>query len=110
VLAADALAADVEFLQAMAADPHARVRVSALRALGERRDVRLLPFFRERFARDDSYLAQAEALRAIGRTGDASSLPFLDQAAAMPSPRHVIRAAAEWAKKEVASGGDGRAH
>lgn len=90
-----------DVLKARAADANSRVRVAALRALGSRRDATLLPFFRERFERDDSYQAQAESLRAIGMLRDTATLPFLEQAAAMPSPRNVVRTAAQWAREEI---------
>ncbi|BCS30854.1 aminopeptidase [Luteitalea sp. TBR-22] len=101
VLAASDRSFGVDQLRALATDPSSRVRVAALKALGARRDATLLPFYRERFERDDSYLAQAEALRSIGMAGDRASLPLLEQAAATPSPRNVIRLAAEWAREEI---------
>jgi aminopeptidase N len=88
-------------LRELAIDPSSRMRVAALRALGARREAALLPFYRERFEKDDSYLAQAEALRAVGMVRDLASLPWLAQAAAMASPRNVIRVAAERARDEI---------
>jgi HEAT repeat protein len=72
-----------------------------IRILGELGDSTLTPFFRTRFELDDSYQVQAEALRAIGRTGDQNQLDFIHKASQMPSPRDVIRRAAEWAKEEI---------
>jgi len=54
-------------------------------------------FFKQRFQKEDSYLAQAEALTALGKCGNADVIPFLKKAAEVPSPRHVIRNAAEGA-------------
>ncbi|MEK7727795.1 MAG: M1 family aminopeptidase [candidate division KSB1 bacterium] len=90
------------FLKKKCADPKSRVRVAALKALGELKQRALVKFFEERFAREDSYLAQAEALRAIGKCGDKSVLPFLERAGKMKSPRDVIRNAAEAARREIA--------
>jgi aminopeptidase N len=60
-----------------------------------------VPFLKERFEKDDSYLAQAEALRSIGKCGDSSQIPFLKEAAQMKSYRNVIRRAAEAAIKAI---------
>lgn len=93
--------ADLAFFKTKCCDAKSRVRVAALKALGDFKQRDLLEFLQERFARDDSYLAQAEAVRAIGKCGDKSVLPFLQRAAKMKSPRNVIRNAAEAAKKEI---------
>jgi HEAT repeat protein len=82
-------------------DDNSRVRVVALRALGERRDRADLPVFRNAFADDDSYQVQAEALRSIGKCGDGREMRFLEDARRLPSPRNVIRNAAEWAIQEI---------
>lgn len=98
--------ADVEriaFFRQAALDPNSKVRVAALRALGAYRSRDLLPFFLERFQQDDSYLAQAEALRAIGACGTKDQLDVLKNAAATPSPRHVLQDAAEWAITQIDS-------
>ena len=87
-------AASVELLKAGALDENSKVRVVALRLLGERERVELAAFFIDRFEGDDSYLAQAEAVRALGKVADASSRSFLERAAAMDSPRDVIASAA----------------
>jgi aminopeptidase N len=89
--------ADVGFLQLRSEDEHPEVRSAAMRALGDRKDGSLARFFEERFRQEDSYKVQAEALRALGKCGDRSSLPLLREAAAMRSPRNIIRNAAEWA-------------
>ncbi len=89
------------FFKKKCEDAKSRVRVAALQALGDLKQRALVKFFEERFARDDSYLAQAEALRSIGKCGDKMALPFLERAAKMKSPRHVIRNAAEAALKEI---------
>jgi aminopeptidase N len=84
-----------------AVDSNSRVRASALRALGDRRDKSLIPFFRERFAKDDSYVAQAECLNALGKCGNRSVVPFLQKAAALASPRGMLKRAAEAALKSL---------
>ncbi len=94
----------VESFKGAALDEDSRVRRAAIRALGERGDLNLSPFFKERFKQDDSYLVQAEALRAIGRSGDRNHLPFLREALEIPSHQDVIRQAAEWAMDELSKG------
>lgn len=88
-------------LRAATSDERSEVRRAAIRALGGAEDATLVPFFRERFLSDSSYLVQAEALRAIGRSGDEDQIDFLRQASRVDSPRDVIRAAAEWAIEEI---------
>lgn len=78
-------------------DLHASVRAAALVALGDRKDRSLLEFFKERFAKDASDAVRAESLRAIGKLGDRAAVPFLEQAAAVPSYRHLIATAAKQA-------------
>jgi aminopeptidase N len=94
----------IEPLTAAAEDVSSRVRRAAIRLLAEVEDQALVPFFRSRFAADDSYQVQAEALRAIGRSGDRSQLEFLRQASALSSHRDVIRRAALWAIEKLAKG------
>ncbi len=86
-----------------ALDSNSRVRAAALRALGDRRDKALVLFFRERFAKDDSYVAQAECLNALGKCGDRSLVPFLQKASALASPRGMLKRAAEAALKSLAA-------
>jgi len=94
----------VEPITAAAHDEDSRVRRAAIRLLGERADPALSAFFRDRFAKDDSYQVQAEALRAIGRSRDRSQLPFLREASGMQSPKDVIQLAAEWAIEKISEG------
>jgi aminopeptidase N len=88
-------------IRAATSDERSEVRRAAIRALGGAEDATLVPFFRERFLSDNSYLVQAEALRAIGRSGDEDQIDFLRQASRVDSPRDVIRAAAESAIEEI---------
>ncbi len=101
IAAGDGRAA-IELFQTAAADAHSQVRRAAIRILGGMGDQTMVPFFRNRFVADDSYLVQVEALRAIGRSGDQSQLEFLRQASEMSSPRDVIENAASWAIEELA--------
>ena len=94
----------IALFRTAATDANSQVRRGAIRILGGMGDQAMVPFFHSRFDADDSYQVQAEALRAIGRSGDRSQLAFLQQAATMPSPRDVLRRAAEWAIAELAGG------
>jgi HEAT repeat protein len=89
-------------LRKAAIDPHPSVRAAALVGLGGLKDRALLEFFKERFAKDGSDAVRAESLRAIGKLGDRAALPFLEQAAAVPSYRNLIAAAA---KQAIAAAG-----
>jgi aminopeptidase N len=89
------------FFRERALDRNSKVRVAALRALGAYRRRELLPFFIERFEREDSYLAQAEALRGIGTSGNPEVAEFLRKAAAIDSPRNILKDAAGAALKQI---------
>jgi aminopeptidase N len=93
--------AHMAFFKTACQDRHSRVRVAALKALGDFKRRNLAGFFKKRFEKDDSYLAQAEALRALGKCGDRSVIAFLQRAAKMKSPRHVIQTAAQSALGEI---------
>ena len=97
----------IAFFKERALDPHSQVRAAALRALGDRRDKALAPFMKERFVRDDSYVAQAECLAGIGKCGDPAEIEFLKTAASMPSPRGMLMRAAEAALKALAGASNG---
>ena len=92
---------DIELFKDKCTDQNSKVRVSALRMLGDYEEAELVSFFRKRFKEDDSYLAQAEALRSTGKCGDQSHVSFLKKAAEMKSPRNVIARAADWAIKKI---------
>ena len=96
-----ASAAATETLKAACLDANSRVRVSALRALGNSRDPQLAPFFERRFRADDSYLAQAEAVLGLGKTGERSALSVVEEARTMRSPRDVVARAAREALGEL---------
>ncbi len=86
-----------------AQDRNSKVRVAALQALGSLGDARLVPFFKNRFSADDSYLAQSEALLAIGKCGGEADLDFIEEAGRAASPRNVIQRAADQAKDRIRS-------
>ena len=90
---------DVALFQRASEDAHSRVRVASLAALGDYKRAALVPFFEKRFGLDDSYLAQAEAVRAVGKSGEAAAGEWLRRVAGTPSPRNVIRNAAQAALK-----------
>ncbi|MGB2906713.1 MAG: HEAT repeat domain-containing protein, partial [Candidatus Aminicenantaceae bacterium] len=87
--------------KAKCTDDSSKVRTAALSILGNFKDPPLVPFLKERFEKDDSYLAQAEALRSLAKCGDRSLLPFLQEASRLKSPRNVIQRAADWAIKTI---------
>jgi len=92
---------DIELLKKVCEEKNSKVRTTALQILGDVKDSELISFFKERFKKDDSYVAQAEALRSIGKCGDRSQMSFLKEVAEMESPRNVIKRAADWALKEL---------
>lgn len=92
---------DIKLFKEACEDEKSRVRSTSLRVLGEYRRADLVPFFTDRFAKDNSYLAQAEALRSIGKCGDQTHIPFLEEAAKMKSYRNVIKRAAESSLKTI---------
>lgn len=97
-------AARLDLYRQLSQDESSKVRVTALRLLGASGEADLVPFLKERFGDDDSYLAQAEALRSIGRCGSRSEVRFLERAARMTSHNDVIRRAAEWAIERIGGG------
>ena len=94
-------AEDIETFKEKCTDEKSRVRSAALLVLGDYGRADLVPFFMDRFEKDDSYLAQAEALRSIGKCGNRTQIPFLEEAAAMKSYRNVLQRAAESAIKTI---------
>jgi aminopeptidase N len=89
-------------------DASSKVRAAAVRALGQRRDRRLAPFFEEVFRKDSSYVVQASALEALGGCGGHDRIPFLKRAAAMPSPHDVLRRSAEAALRMLETAASGK--
>jgi aminopeptidase N len=97
---------NIDLIKTVCIEKNSKVRTTALQILGDTKDSELVPFFKERFKKEDSYVAQAEALRSIGKCGDRSQISFLKNAAEMESPRNVIKRAAEWALKELMKDSD----
>lgn len=84
-----------ELFHTACGDKNSKVRVAAIKALGESGDKSLVGQFTKIFETDDSYLVMAEALLAIGKTGTKSSLGFLKEAEKVGSPRDLVKNAAE---------------
>ncbi|MFC2169946.1 HEAT repeat domain-containing protein [Acidobacteriota bacterium] len=90
-------------------DENSKVRAAALWALGNLKKRTLVPFFEDRFLKEDSYRAQAAALVAIGKCGNLSSVPFLKKAGKIKSPKNledgyktgIVKRAADWALKNL---------
>jgi len=93
--------ANIELLKKVCEEKNSKVRATALQILGDTKDSKYVSFFKERFNKENSYVAQAEALRSLGKCGDRSQISFLKKAAEMGSPRNVIKRAADWALKEL---------
>ena len=96
--------ANIELLKKVCEEKNSKVRTTALQILGDTKDSKYVSFFKERFHKENSYVAQAEALRSLGKCGDRSQISFLKKAAKMGSPRNVIKRAADWALKELMKG------
>lgn len=88
-------------LQEKLSDASSKVRATAVRGLGSRKDPSLAPFLIERFRKDDSYVVQAEIVRAIGALRLNAHRTFLEAAAEMRSPRNVVKNAAVEALKQI---------
>jgi aminopeptidase N len=89
------------FLRKICQDPNSRVRETAFGILGDKKDPKLIGFFKKQFKQDNSYLVQAEILRAIGKCGSKEASFFLEKALNIPSPRNVINKAATRGLKEL---------
>ncbi len=89
------------FFKDRATDESSRVRASAVRALGNTSSRVLVPFFKALFPKETSYVVQGEILTAIGKCGRAGDLPFLKKAAALKSPRGLLKRNAEGAIKKI---------
>ena len=96
--------ANIELLKKVCEEKNSKVRTTALQILGDTKDSKYVSFFKERFNKENSYVAQAEALRSLGKCGDRLQISFLKKAAEMGSPRNVIKRAADWALKELMKG------
>lgn len=75
-------------------DNNSKVRISAIRLLGDLKDPRLIKLFIKQFRSENSYAAQAELLRSIGKCGGKQQLDFLKEAESLKSYRNIISKAA----------------
>jgi len=87
----------IALFKKMAVDPHSQVRAAAVYGLGNLQAREEIDFLKERYRRDDSYVAQGAILHALGKCGDKSVTDILNEAAQLDSPRNVLRSAAQWA-------------
>ena len=78
------------FFKERYADSNSKVRAAAVFALGDLRFLRLVPFFKDVFKKDQSYLVQAQALLAIGKSGAKTDIDFLKKASQTKSPMNII--------------------
>jgi aminopeptidase N len=60
---------NVDILKRSAADENSKVRVIAIKTLGDLKDVSLRSFYKENFENDRSYAVKSEALIALGKCG-----------------------------------------
>lgn len=75
-------------------DSSSKVRVSAIRNLGDLKDPKYIKLFEKTFKSENSYAVQAESLRSIGKSGGRQQLAFLKEAEAGKSYRNIISKAA----------------
>ena len=87
----------------MAVDPHSQVRAAAVYGLGNLQAREEIAFLKNRYRKDDSYVAQGAILRALGKCGDKSVIDLLNEASQSDSPRNVLRNAAQWALAQLGS-------
>lgn len=104
IAAAQGGADERDFFQDRLGDPNSKVRVAALRALGDLALPALRDLFVESFRKDDSYLVQAEALRSLGKLKDPDTEELFRSALALRSPRGVVRLAASWGLDQLSKG------
>ena len=75
-------------------DKNSKVRVSAIRILGDQKDPGLVRLFEKTFRSENSYAAQAESLKSIGKCGGKKQLSFLKEAESVKSYRNIVSKAA----------------
>lgn len=75
-------------------DENSKVRLSAIRLLGDLKDPKMIKLFENVFKSENSYAVQAESLIAIGKSGGKQQLTFLKSAETIKSYRNVISKAA----------------
>ena len=82
------------FLKATS-DENSKVRIAAVRAIGQTGDHSYVDKLKKIFESDKSYLVMAEALRSIGKCGGRSQLKYLQRAQSIKSARDVVGKAAK---------------
>jgi len=75
-------------------DENSKVRLSAMRLLGDLKDPKMIKLFENVFKSEDSYAVKAESLRSIGKCGGKQQLSFLRAAQSEKSYRNVVGKAA----------------
>ena len=84
----------IDLFKACLTDKNSKVRVSAMRLLGDLKDPKLIKLFEKTFRLENSYAVQAESLRSIGKCGGKQQLTFLKEAEARKSYRNFVSKAA----------------
>jgi len=90
-----------DLFKACLMDKNSKVRISAIRILGDLKDPKLVKLFEKAFRSENSYEAQAESLRSIGKCGNRQQLAFLKEAEAVKSYRNIISKAASDASSVI---------
>ena len=84
----------VDLFKACLKDSNSKVRVSAIRILGDLKDPKFIKLFEKAFSTADSYAVQAESLSSIGKCGSKKQLAFIKEAETTKSWRNVVGKAA----------------
>jgi len=84
----------VDLFKACLTDKNSKVRVSAMKLLGDLKDPKLITLYEKTFRTENSYAVQAESLRSIGKCGSKKQLTFLKEAEAKKSYRNIVSKAA----------------
>ena len=90
-----------ELFKASLIDKNSKVRVSAVRILGDLKDPKLIKLFEKSFRSENSYAVQEELLRSIGKCGSKQQLAFLKEAETMKSYRNIVSKAANDASNMI---------
>ena len=84
----------VDLFKACLKDSNSKVRVSAIRILGDLKDPKFIKLFEKAFSAGDSYAVQAESVKSIGKCGNKKQLDFLKEAETKKSYRNIVGKAA----------------
>jgi aminopeptidase N len=90
-----------DLFKACLMDKNSKVRVSAIRILGDLKDPKLIKLFERTFKTENSYAARAESLRSIGKCGSKQQLAFLKEAETKKSYRNIISKASADARSII---------